>query len=662
MKPPLLYIAETLFCSGAFMLLWRTVLAGRISFNASRAFLLLSVAAAAIIPLLQLPLYPADAVFHVVPQIALYEPAQITFDEPAQMEVAAGFEQTETAAAVNLDWERILRVVYLSIAALSLVVAVLRCVKLVLLRRRCQKAHFDGYTIARSGDIVSPFSFMTTIFMPAEMPQEHFSRIVCHELSHIRHRHTLERIAMEIMRSVLWFNPFVWIAARSLAEVHEWQADRDVLDAGHDLTQYRTTIFRQLFGYNPDITCGLAHSNSITKKRFIMMTRRCGGKFASLRLTAAATLTAGLLLAFGCTARATATPTESENSQKPLYTIDLTGLTCTVNGETSDLESIAALLTATADSLRISGTVSILASNDTPYGDILKVKQLLRSHKFLRVNYLSNSGAGVSRIMPPLPEHGSDKVKVLPVDDIPDSELVVYILGTEGAQHYKDLTYLPLSTVGGERIGEHKFCMVAPTSTEKSIEDMVESHRQWIKHGAKETGDADYRYILLPDGKTRVAVCPQMTISFFIDEKTPYGNYIAVTQAFYNLYTELREEKAQEIFHKSLEQLSTEELGCIYKIVPIKIIETDIPPEYQRDYMQAVNYHERGEYSLAFDIWHKLAMQGDADSQYNLGLCYATGHGIEQDYTKAVYWLRESAEQGHKTAQHNLVELKTWLN
>ena len=39
MKHPLLYVAEMLFCSGAFMVLWRMVLAGRVSFAASRAFL-----------------------------------------------------------------------------------------------------------------------------------------------------------------------------------------------------------------------------------------------------------------------------------------------------------------------------------------------------------------------------------------------------------------------------------------------------------------------------------------------------------------------------------------------------------------------------------------------------------------------------------------------
>ena len=534
--------------------------------------------------MLQLPLYPAaETPFHEVPQIAIYEPAQIIPYKPVQIEAAPEFEQTKSAATVSLDWGLILWGFYLSIAALSLVVTVLRCVKIVLLRRRCRIAHFDGYAIARSNEIVAPFSFMGTVYMPVDTEQENFRQILYHELSHIRHRHSLERVAMEVMRSVLWFNPFVWIAARSLAEVHEWEADRDVLDAGHDLTQYRITIFRQLFGYNPDITSGLAHSNSITKKRFIMMTRKCGGGLSSLRLAAAATLTAGLVLAFGCTTRATATTSEPADEQKPLYTIDITGLTCTVDGKTSDLESIAALLTATADSLRVSGAISLSADDDTPYERILEVKNLLRSNKFLKINYLNSDGSSsVSRIMPPLPEHGTDKMKVLPAEGmLPCSKLCISITGEEGAAQYKARHQLLLNEAQKNAGSGIMLWMVAPNSTKKHIEDMIEAHKQWLKNEMKEMDNAERRYVELPDKTGRAEAYPQTIISLIIDNDAPYGNFVAVNDALHNMYAELREDKAQEIFHKSLEQLSTEELACIYKIAPIAIQEMEAQSYYQ---------------------------------------------------------------------------------
>ena len=33
-------------------------------------------------------------------------------------------------------------------------------------------------------------------------------------------------------------------------------------------------------------------------------------------------------------------------------------------------------------------------------------------------------------------------------------------------------------------------------------------------------------------------------------------------------------------------------------------------------------------------------------AQHNLGLCYAQGRGVEQDYVQAAFWARRAAEQG----------------
>ena len=43
----------------------------------------------------------------------------------------------------------------------------------------------------------------------------------------------------------------------------------------------------------------------------------------------------------------------------------------------------------------------------------------------------------------------------------------------------------------------------------------------------------------------------------------------------------------------------------------------------------------------------RLAEQGDADAQYNLGYRYVTGIGVPQDRAEAVRWLRLAADQGH---------------
>ena len=51
---------------------------------------------------------------------------------------------------------------------------------------------------------------------------------------------------------------------------------------------------------------------------------------------------------------------------------------------------------------------------------------------------------------------------------------------------------------------------------------------------------------------------------------------------------------------------------------------------------------------------HKAAEQGNVTAQLTLGLRYAKGEGVPQDYEEAVEWYRKAAEQGVADAQLNL--------
>ncbi len=56
---------------------------------------------------------------------------------------------------------------------------------------------------------------------------------------------------------------------------------------------------------------------------------------------------------------------------------------------------------------------------------------------------------------------------------------------------------------------------------------------------------------------------------------------------------------------------------------------------------------------LLADIRTK-AETGDAEAQYNLGVCYATRRGVAKDEVEAVKWYRKAAEQNYAKAQCNL--------
>ena len=57
---------------------------------------------------------------------------------------------------------------------------------------------------------------------------------------------------------------------------------------------------------------------------------------------------------------------------------------------------------------------------------------------------------------------------------------------------------------------------------------------------------------------------------------------------------------------------------------------------------------------LAAGWFYRAAEQGYADAQFNLGLMYVNGEGIEQDIVQAVDLFNKAAEQGNIDAQNNL--------
>jgi len=67
--------------------------------------------------------------------------------------------------------------------------------------------------------------------------------------------------------------------------------------------------------------------------------------------------------------------------------------------------------------------------------------------------------------------------------------------------------------------------------------------------------------------------------------------------------------------------------------------------------------YEAGNLPLAFREFHSSAGQGDAGSQFNVGLMYEQGIGVEKDEIQAVDWYRKAAGQGVSSAQYNLAVL-----
>ena len=67
--------------------------------------------------------------------------------------------------------------------------------------------------------------------------------------------------------------------------------------------------------------------------------------------------------------------------------------------------------------------------------------------------------------------------------------------------------------------------------------------------------------------------------------------------------------------------------------------------------------YQAGDHQRAAAVWSRLAHEGHADAQVNLGVLYDAGRGVQRDHRLAAHWYRAAAVQRSAAGQYNLALL-----
>lgn len=177
-----------------------------------------------------------------------------------------------------------------AVFALMLIVKLLRIVLLVI---KSPKVRDGRYVIVRTNREHISFSFFNYIFLPQG---EDNAAILIHEKSHSDHHHTADVLFVEALTVVQWFNPAMRWYKRELQNLHEYTADRDVLESGAARNDYMMLILQQCTAGNFS-TLGNNFSFNLTKKRIKMMTQECKMKGLLWRVLGVLPVAAVLLVA-----------------------------------------------------------------------------------------------------------------------------------------------------------------------------------------------------------------------------------------------------------------------------------------------------------------------------------------------------------------------------
>lgn len=123
------------------------------------------------------------------------------------------------------------------------------------------------------GDITS-YTFLNNIFISAEpFENGHFKdEILTHEKAHATQKHSLDIIFIELIGTLLWFNPFLFFYKKAIRLNHEYLADEAVLVTFSNVKNYQLLLLDTIL-HKQDLTLSSSFNYSITKKRLAMMTK-----------------------------------------------------------------------------------------------------------------------------------------------------------------------------------------------------------------------------------------------------------------------------------------------------------------------------------------------------------------------------------------------------
>ena len=221
--------------------------------------------------------------------------------------------------AQGITWIQALTWIYMAGVVLMLILTLVQATSLI--RFMCSGVrHTDsqGNTVILHNNDVPPFSIFRYIVMSVKDYESSRQYILTHEQEHIRLGHTYDLLLLQGMKTLMWFNPFIWFLSRDLKAVHEYEADQAVINQGIDAKSYQQLLVMKVVGNRlQPFTNNLNHGS--LKKRIVMMYQKPSNRWLMLKALCAIPVAALTINTF-------ATPIETDPVEDMVKTLETTNV------------------------------------------------------------------------------------------------------------------------------------------------------------------------------------------------------------------------------------------------------------------------------------------------------------------------------------------------
>lgn len=265
------YFIKVILCSGILYLYYLLALRNKKFHRYNRFYLLSAVVFSFLIPLLNVDVFIHNDNERIGKLLAL-----LYANQPAERVVL-----TDTAQSIS--WETVVYVTVAFASVFLLAIAFLRIVKIMRLKKHYRVERIDDVDFMNTSLQEAPFSFFRNLFWRRDISLEEEAgiQIMRHEMAHIRQKHSWDRLFLQTVKAVCWFNPVYYFMEKELILIHEYMADEEAI-ASKDGRAFAAMLLRSQissFSYTP----GQAIFYSSIKKRLKMLTQNQKTKFSYAR-------------------------------------------------------------------------------------------------------------------------------------------------------------------------------------------------------------------------------------------------------------------------------------------------------------------------------------------------------------------------------------------
>lgn len=161
---------------------------------------------------------------------------------------------------------------------------------------RCERLD-NGIRLVVHRRKLAPFSWMRYIVISETDLKESGHHILVHEMAHIHHRHSWDLLLTEACAWLQWFNPVIWLLKQELQNIHEYEADEEVLRQGINAKEYQMLLIKKAVGARL-YSIANSFNHSSLKKRITMMIRKKSNPWARAKYLYVLPLAAVTVAAF----------------------------------------------------------------------------------------------------------------------------------------------------------------------------------------------------------------------------------------------------------------------------------------------------------------------------------------------------------------------------